>query len=105
MIATERHYRVRELAALWSVSSKTITRLFATEPGVIRIGNHGAGNRKCVTLSIPESVALRVHERLGHDGLQPATASRNPLRVVSLGDCHARVSKQPRNVANADAAQ
>lgn len=80
-LALEKHYRMKELAALWGVSVKTVTRLFANEAGVIQIGNHGTGNRKCVVLSIPESVALRVHERLSHHRLQAATPSRNPRRV------------------------
>lgn len=102
--AFEKHFRVKELAELCCVSAKTIRGMFAGEAGVIRIGNHGTGNRTCVVLSIPESVALRVHERLGHDRLQAALPSRNPRRVVSLSDFHARMSKQSRNVSDTDAA-
>ena len=103
-LALEKHYRVKDLAALWGVSAKTVRRVFTNEPGVVRIGNHGTGNRKCVVLSIPESVALRVHERLSHDRLQAAAPRRNPRRVVSLCDFHARVSEQSRNVADTNAA-
>jgi hypothetical protein len=102
-LALEKHYRVKDLAALWGVSVKTIRRIFTGEAGVVRIGNHGNGNRKCVVLSIPESVALLVHERLSHDRLQAATPSRNPRRVVSLSDFHARVTEQSRNVPDDDA--
>ena len=50
------------------------------------------------TLSIPESVALRVHERLGNQPLQTAFAGGHPLRVICLGDLHAGVTKKPRNI-------
>src|SRR4249919_1635872 len=56
--ALEKHYRVRELATLWGFSDNTIIRIFASEPGVIRLES-GVGRRKYTTLSIPESVALR----------------------------------------------
>src|SRR5712672_466975 len=64
--AFEKHYRVKELAGIWGLSAKTVTRMFAEEAGVIRVANAGTGKRKYATLSIPESVALRVHERLGN---------------------------------------
>jgi hypothetical protein len=96
--AFEKHFRVRELAGLWGLSAKTVTRIFADEGGVIRIANDGAGKRKYATLSIPESVALRVHERLGNQPLQPTLAGGHPLRVIRLGDLHAGVSQKPRHV-------
>src|SRR4030095_12590147 len=43
--ALEKHYRVRELAALWGFSDNTIIRIFASEPGVIRLES-GVGRRK-----------------------------------------------------------
>ena len=61
--AFEKHYRVKELAGIWGLSPKTVTRLFADEPGVIRVANDVTGKRKYATLSIPESVASRVHAR------------------------------------------
>src|SRR5437764_12238931 len=67
--ALEKHYRVRELAALWGFSDNTIIRIFTSEPGVIRLES-GAGKRKYTTLSIPEGVALRVHERLSQEALK-----------------------------------
>jgi hypothetical protein len=73
--ALEKHYRVRELAALWGFSDNTIIRMFASEPGVVRLES-GAGRRKYTTLSIAESVALRVHERLSH---------KSPRRSFRLG--------------------
>lgn len=94
----EKHYRIRELAALWGLSAKTLRRIFAHEAGVIQIGNAGAGKRKYATLSIPESIALRVHERLGNPPLQPALPGVNPHRVIHLRDLYTRVPKKPRNV-------
>ena len=94
--AFEKHYRVRELAGLWGLSAKTVTRMFAEEAGVIRVANDGTGKRKYATLSIPESVALRVHERLGNQPFQATLAGGHPLRIIRLGDLHAGVSKKPR---------
>lgn len=91
MTAFERHYRVKELARLWGLSANTVTRMFVNEAGVLRVDNIGSSKRKYITLSIPESVALRVHERLS----RPAQPSRpmqqvlrgdgTPLRVIRLG--------------------
>ena len=95
--ALEKHYRVRELAALWGFSDNTIIRMFASEPGVVRLES-GAGRRKYTTLSIPESVALRVHERLSHESLQAQLSAGNRVRVIRLRDLDAGVAKKPRNV-------
>jgi hypothetical protein len=82
--AMERHYRVRELGKLWGFSDNTIIRLFATETLVIRLES-GAGRRKYTTLSIPESIALRVHARLSQEsapiapcGWQPTSRNTPP---------------------------
>ena len=95
--ALEKHYRVRELASLWGFSDNTIIRLFSTEAGVIRLET-GTGRRKYTTLSIPESVVLRVHERLGHEPLQAQLSTGNTLRIVRLRDLNAGMAKKPRNV-------
>jgi hypothetical protein len=95
--ALERHYRVRELAALWGFSDNTIIRMFASEPGVVRLES-GAGRRKYTTLSIPESVALRVHERLSQESLQTQFSAGNPHRVIRLRDLSAGMAKNPRNI-------
>ena len=96
--AFEKHYRVKELAGIWGLSAKTVTRMFAEEAGVIRVANAGTCKRKYATLSIPESVALRVHERLGNQPFQATLPAGHPLRIIRLGDLHAGVSKKPRNV-------
>ena len=94
--ALEKHYRVRELAALWGFSDNTIIRIFASEPGVIRLES-GVGRRKYTTLSIPESVALRVHERLGQEPFQTQLSAGNPLRVIRLRDLNAGMAKELAN--------
>lgn len=76
--AFERHFRVKELAELWGMSSKTIIRIFSGEPGVLRPSGPGS------TISIPESVALRVHERLISHSHQKGTVPSNPPRVIRL---------------------
>ena len=101
--AFERHYRVSELAELWSLCPNTIIKLFASEPGVIRLERLG-GKRKYVTLSIPESVALRVHERFSQQSLQPQLAASNPRRVIRLRDFDTGVSKKPGNILKLKAA-
>jgi hypothetical protein len=64
-LALERHYRVKEVAQLWGYKDMTIRRLFENEPGVLRIGNDESCFRKRrITLSIPESVMVRVHQKM-----------------------------------------
>jgi hypothetical protein len=98
--AFEKHYRVKDLAGLWGLSPKTVTRIFTDEAGVIRVANDGTGKRKYATLSIPESVASRVHERLGNQPLQAALPGGHPLRIIHFSDLNAGVSKKPRNIVN-----
>ena len=97
--ALEKHYRVRELGELWGFSDNTIIRLFASEAGVIRLES-GAGRRKYTTLSIPESVAFRVHERLSQESLETHLATGDPLRIIRLRDLNAGVAKKPRHILN-----
>lgn len=96
-IALEKHYRVRELGELWGFSDNTIIRLFVSEPGVIRLES-GVGRRKYTTISIPESVALRVHERLSQESLQASLVTGDPLRVIRLRDLSVGVTKKPRTI-------
>jgi hypothetical protein len=61
----ERHYSVGELARLWSLSEKTIRRIFENAAGVLQWGSQETRfKRGYTTLRIPESVMLRVHRRL-----------------------------------------
>ena len=67
MSAIEKHYSVQELSELWKVSEDTIRRLFREEPGVMKItGRLDRRKRRYVVLRLPESVIMRVHERLRH---------------------------------------
>lgn len=65
MTALEKHYAVGEVADMWNLSDETIRRLFRDEPGVIKIGDEERRwKRSYFVLRIPESVVLRVHEKL-----------------------------------------
>lgn len=71
-IAEEKHYSVPEAAELWGVSRATIRRIFASMPGVIKLGHldrkgTGAGRRRHVTLSIPASLLQKVHAQVAGD--------------------------------------
>jgi transcriptional regulator GlxA family with amidase domain len=64
--AVERHYTVKDLGALWKLSTTTVARLFRDEPGVLKIGRDQPRRvrRSYTTLRIPESVVQRVYRRL-----------------------------------------
>ena len=64
--AMERHYTVKELAALWKLSANTVTRIFREELGVLKIGRGRPrrGRRSYTTLRIPESIVHRVYGHL-----------------------------------------
>ena len=62
----ETHYTVQEVAEKWHLSEAVVRRLFQNEPGVIKIeAPERRFKRGYCTLRIPESVAERVHARLG----------------------------------------
>jgi hypothetical protein len=64
---SEKHFTPEGLGELWSLSTDTVRRIFAHEPGVLVIeGNHGRHTRRYRTLRIPASVAERVHHRLAN---------------------------------------
>lgn len=64
--ATERHYSVAEVAAMWNVSPDAVRRIFQNEHGVLVFGETRPkyGRRRYVTLRIPGSVLERVHRRM-----------------------------------------
>ena len=65
MSAFERHYSVPDVAKLWRLSDDTIRRIFKDEAGVLRIGGAETRfKRKRIQLSIPESVLIRVYQRM-----------------------------------------
>jgi hypothetical protein len=60
--AFERHYRIGELAEMWSLGRETERLLVKDEAGVIKIR---LGRKRAHTIySVPESVAVRIHTRL-----------------------------------------
>ena len=66
MSAFETHYTVQQIAEKWHLSEKVVRNLFRGEPGVIKIDSpERRFKRGYCTLRIPESVAQRVHTRLG----------------------------------------
>lgn len=97
----ERHYSPSEIATQWNLSENTIRRIFAEEPGVMRIGQGSRlvgrkYRRRHIVLRIPQSVFERVKLRLMHKG--PASVSlpadrlgRVPRRggIGAGGDIHA----------------
>lgn len=69
--AFEKHYSVLEIAKMWSLSERTIRRMFDGEEGVLHWKNgEGTGRRSYrakrgyQTLRIPESVMMRVYQRI-----------------------------------------
>jgi transcriptional regulator GlxA family with amidase domain len=69
MSTLEKHFSPKELAETWGLSDTKIRRMFQNEPGVLLVGapSRRLGKklkRSYFTMRIPESVAIRVHERL-----------------------------------------
>lgn len=53
----EEHFTAQQIAAVWNVDATTVQRIFADEPGVLKLGKTGRrGKRDYVTLRIPKSV-------------------------------------------------
>jgi hypothetical protein len=76
----EHHYRVKELVGKMGMSRQSITGLFHDEPGVLKFGTE-----KRQTLLIPESVYLRVYQRLRNDTFETPLAGNDPLGVMPPG--------------------
>jgi hypothetical protein len=69
MSTLERHFSSQELAESWGISPTKVRRLFKDEPGVVLIGEPSRRlgkklKRSYFTMRIPESVAVRVYERM-----------------------------------------
>lgn len=63
--AFERHYSVLEIANMWSLSERTVRRMFDGEEGIVNWArSEGRYKRHYQTLRIPESVMLRVYQRI-----------------------------------------
>jgi hypothetical protein len=64
-LSLEKHYSVVEISQLWSLSEKTVRKIFENEPGVIQWGSgETSGKRGYRTLRVPETVLQRVHRKL-----------------------------------------
>jgi hypothetical protein len=64
MAALERHYTPKEISEMWGWSPKTVIRRFVNEPGVLLVRREETRTKRSYSqIRIPESVALRVHER------------------------------------------
>jgi hypothetical protein len=62
--ALEVHYTVAELGKLWGLDAKTVRRMFAHEPGVLKFGRPETRHKRgYISLRIPASVAVRLHRR------------------------------------------
>ena len=96
--ALERHYRVKELVVLWGFCRATVVGMFAGEPGILRIESGVGGKRKYETISIPESVLLRVHQRFSQQPLKADLPARRPPAVMSLRDLRAGVPKKAADI-------
>jgi hypothetical protein len=102
----QKHYKVKELAELWHLSESKVTDLIREEEDLVRLENTEGqlqGRRKYVTRTIPESVALRVYERLSRKPLQSVRAVRRPLRIVKLGQGHRSMTKEFRDIVKGNA--
>lgn len=63
--AFEKHYKIKELVAMWGVNRNELQAWFRDEPGVIKLGAERVSTRKrsLISLRVPASVAERVHRR------------------------------------------
>lgn len=96
----EKHYQPSELAEMWGLSEDTIRDRFKDEPGVIKVGHSGLGRRKrpYVRMTIPESVAARVHAKL----TAPFTASQTRHRSGEWTEvCSSTAQKRKQQDASA----
>ena len=81
--AFEQHYKAAKLAKLWGLSYETVLRRAKDYEGVLKVG------RKRITVTIPESVALKLHAEL------TGNPTCQPLGLASLGN----VKPKARNVS------
>jgi len=62
------------------------------------VANYGINKRKYATLSIPERVALRLHEKLGIRALEGIPLGSHLPRIIHRSDVNAEMSKKPQSV-------
>ena len=72
---------------MWGFSEFTIRRLIRDEPGVLRIEGLGSavGKRSYTRRTIPESVTMRIYQRLTQPR-QVVKLRQGPRRIVFLRD-------------------
>ncbi|HWO29843.1 MAG TPA: hypothetical protein VNO32_13700 [Candidatus Acidoferrum sp.] len=65
-VENEKHFNLSELAAMWGLSVETIRKLFADDPGVVKMPSASGpkGRRRYRIFRIPSSAAARLHKRL-----------------------------------------
>jgi hypothetical protein len=65
VVPAERHYTVIEVAEMWHLSPDKVREIFEHEPGVLVLGDRNPRHkRRYLTLRIPRTVLLHVHNRL-----------------------------------------
>jgi hypothetical protein len=65
-VENEKHFNLSELAATWGLSVETIRKLFADDPGVVKMPSASGptARRRYRIFRIPSSAAARLHKRL-----------------------------------------
>jgi hypothetical protein len=65
-VENEKYFDLSELAATWGLSVETIRKLFANDPGVVKMPSASGpkGRRRYCIFRIPSSAAARLHKRL-----------------------------------------
>jgi hypothetical protein len=62
----EKHYRVKDLCRLLSLSDRSVRRLIADEPGVLELLTKSRRSKRPYrTVLVPESILKRLLTRLG----------------------------------------
>ena len=84
---TEKHYCINELAH-WGFSPTTLRKMFRNEPGVLHLEGQGlmkgTAKQSYDTVSIPESVARRVYERLQHKSEAIKVPPKRELHLIPV---------------------
>lgn len=104
--AFEHHFTPKEIAKLWNKDEDTIRRIFRNEPGVLCLEsmNRRKRTRRYVSLSIPESVVARVHQRLEVQEHKPKTSQTRTGNAMRAGQRIAAAST-PSATGTPDAPQ
>jgi hypothetical protein len=83
----EKHYSLKELLH-WGYSETTLRKLFKNENGVLHLEGEGlmkgTAEQPYDTLSIPESVAQRVYERLQRKSQPIAMPPKRALTLIPV---------------------